>query len=45
MNAAVATVISREDVPFTFVQGTQASMRRGEMFLHLVTHGSYHRGW
>ena len=34
-----------EDVPFTFVNGTPSSMRRGEMFLHLVTHGSYHRGW
>jgi uncharacterized damage-inducible protein DinB len=34
-----------EDVPFTFVNGTHASMKRGEMFLHLVTHGSYHRGW
>jgi uncharacterized damage-inducible protein DinB len=32
-------------VPFTFVNGTHASMRRGEMFLHLVTHDSYHRGW
>jgi uncharacterized damage-inducible protein DinB len=20
-------------------------MKRGEMFLHLVTHDSYHRGW
>jgi uncharacterized damage-inducible protein DinB len=34
-----------ENVPFTFVNGSQASMRRGEIFLHLVTHGSYHRGW
>jgi uncharacterized damage-inducible protein DinB len=34
-----------EDVPFTFVNGTKAVMKRGEMFLHLVTHGSYHRGW
>jgi uncharacterized damage-inducible protein DinB len=34
-----------EDVPFTFVNGTKAAMKRGEMFLHLVTHGSYHRGW
>jgi uncharacterized damage-inducible protein DinB len=34
-----------EAVPFTFVNGTQASMKRGEMFLHLVTHGAYHRGW
>ncbi|MGH6673125.1 MAG: DinB family protein [Xanthobacteraceae bacterium] len=34
-----------DDVPFTFVNGTQASMKRGEMLLHLVTHSSYHRGW
>jgi uncharacterized damage-inducible protein DinB len=34
-----------EDVPFTFVNATRASMKRGEMFLHVVTHGSYHRGW
>jgi uncharacterized damage-inducible protein DinB len=34
-----------EAVPFTFVNGTKAAMKRGEMFLHLVTHGSYHRGW
>lgn len=34
-----------EDVPFTFVNGKKAAMKRGEMFLHLVTHASYHRGW
>lgn len=34
-----------EVVPFTFVNGAKATMRRGEMFLHLVTHDSYHRGW
>jgi uncharacterized damage-inducible protein DinB len=34
-----------EDVPMTFVNGTRASMRRGEIFLHLVTHAAYHRGW
>jgi uncharacterized damage-inducible protein DinB len=34
-----------EEVPFSFVNGTRASMRRSEMFLHVVTHGSYHRGW
>ena len=34
-----------EAVPFAFVNGTKAVMKRGEMFLHLVTHGSYHRGW
>ena len=32
-------------MPFTFVNGTKSTMKRGEMFLHLVTHGSYHRGW
>ena len=34
-----------EPVPFSFVNGAKAAMKRGEMFLHLVTHGSYHRGW
>jgi uncharacterized damage-inducible protein DinB len=34
-----------ETVSFTFVNGSKATMQRGEMFLHLVTHGSYHRGW
>jgi uncharacterized damage-inducible protein DinB len=33
-----------EDVIFTFVNGTKAAMKRAEMFLHLVTHDSYHRG-
>ena len=34
-----------EGVAFTFVNGNKATMTRGEMFLHLVTHGSYHHGW
>jgi len=34
-----------EVVPFAFVNGTRASLKRSEMFLHVVTHGSYHRGW
>jgi uncharacterized damage-inducible protein DinB len=34
-----------ETVPFTFVNGTKAAITRSEMFLHLVTHASYHRGW
>jgi uncharacterized damage-inducible protein DinB len=34
-----------EAVPFIFVNGTKAAMKRGEMFLHIVTHASYHRGW
>ena len=44
--AAAQSAASLDDeVPFSFVNGTPASMRRGEMFLHAVTHGSYHRGW
>jgi uncharacterized damage-inducible protein DinB len=34
-----------EEVRFTFVNGNKATMKRSEIFLHLVTHGSYHRGW
>lgn len=34
-----------ENVAFDFVNGNHGSMTRGEMFLHLVTHASYHRGW
>jgi uncharacterized damage-inducible protein DinB len=34
-----------EDLPFIFVNGSKGAMKRGEMFLHLVTHDSYHRGW
>ncbi|HLI22194.1 MAG TPA: DinB family protein [Stellaceae bacterium] len=34
-----------EDVPFAFVNGNKGTMKRSEIFLHLVTHGSYHRGW
>lgn len=34
-----------EAAPFAFLNGGKAAMKRGEMFLHLVTHASYHRGW
>ncbi len=34
-----------QDLDFTFVSGKPASMSRGEIFLHLVTHAAYHRGW
>jgi uncharacterized damage-inducible protein DinB len=34
-----------ERLDFTFVSGKAATMPRGSMLLHLVTHGSYHRGW
>lgn len=34
-----------EGISFTFISGKRATMTRGEMFLHLVTHAAYHRGW
>ncbi|PYI02087.1 DinB family protein [Aspergillus sclerotiicarbonarius CBS 121057] len=30
---------------FTYVNGTEAEMTRGGMFLHIVHHKTYHRGW
>ena len=33
-----------ESVPFTFTDGDEGCMSRGEMLLHVVTHGGYHRG-
>ena len=43
--AAQSEASLAEEVDFSFINSTRASMRRGEMFLHVVTHGSYHRGW
>lgn len=44
--AKVQTEMSLDEaVPFTFLNGSKATMKRGEMLLHLVTHASYHRGW
>ena len=34
-----------ERVKFKFVSGTAAEMTRGGMFLHVVNHKTYHRGW
>lgn len=34
-----------EVVPFTFIGGEKSTMTSGEMLLHVVNHGSYHRGW
>lgn len=31
--------------PFKFVSGKAAEMTRGGMFLHIVNHKTYHRGW
>ena len=34
-----------EVVRFTFISGREAQMSRGAIFMHLVTHKNYHRGW
>lgn len=34
-----------ERLPFIFVSGKSAEMTRGGMFLHIVNHKTYHRGW
>jgi uncharacterized damage-inducible protein DinB len=34
-----------ERVRFHFVSGTPGEMTRGGMFLHIVNHKTYHRGW
>ncbi|WP_397453371.1 DinB family protein [Pseudomonas sp. NA-150] len=34
-----------ESIAFTFVSGDPGVMTAGEMFLHLVIHSGYHRGW
>jgi len=34
-----------ERLDFVFVSGKQAAMTRGGMFLHIVNHKTYHRGW
>lgn len=33
-----------DEIHFTFVDGKPGSMSRGEMLLHVATHGNYHRG-
>lgn len=34
-----------ERASFSFVSGQAAEMTRGGMFLHIVNHKTYHRGW
>lgn len=34
-----------ETVAFRFTSGQPARMQRGAMFLHVVNHKTYHRGW
>lgn len=33
-----------ETLRFTFIGGGEGEMRRGEMLLHVMNHGTYHRG-
>lgn len=33
-----------ETIRFTFIGGGEGRMRRGDMLLHVVNHGTYHRG-
>ncbi|HUA79971.1 MAG TPA: DinB family protein [Dyella sp.] len=33
-----------ETIRFTFIGGGEGQMRRGDMLLHVVNHGTYHRG-
>jgi uncharacterized damage-inducible protein DinB len=32
-------------VRFRFISGATGTMTRGDMLLHVVNHGTYHRGW
>lgn len=34
-----------ETVPFQFVTGRRSQMQRGAMFLHVINHKTFHRGW
>jgi len=34
-----------EELSFAFISGERSIMSRGAMFMHLVNHASYHRGW
>jgi uncharacterized damage-inducible protein DinB len=34
-----------EELSFAFISGERSTMSRGAMFMHLVNHASYHRGW
>jgi uncharacterized damage-inducible protein DinB len=33
-----------EAIEFTFVDGSPGQMTRGEILMHVITHGNYHRG-
>lgn len=41
---ALADAARDESVEFTFIGGDSSAMTRGDIILHVVNHGSYHRG-
>lgn len=44
-SAAQSPETLAEVVNFHFIGGEASAMTRGEILLHVVNHGSYHRGW
>jgi uncharacterized damage-inducible protein DinB len=36
--------IAKENINFDFIGGGKGAMTREEMILHIVNHGTYHRG-
>ncbi|WP_144141020.1 DinB family protein [Paraburkholderia sp. BCC1884] len=34
-----------ENLGFAYVSGQRSAMSRGAMFMHVVNHATYHRGW
>ncbi len=42
---AQSAAVLDETIEFTLIGGTPGAMTRGEVLLHVVTHGSYHRGY
>ena len=43
--AAQSDAALDEVVPFKFLSGVEGKMTRADMLLHVVNHGTYHRGW
>ena len=42
--AAVSAEQLQEELPFRFTDGDAGRMSREEMLVHVITHGTYHRG-
>jgi len=41
----ISETAAREMINFNFVDGEKGAMSRAEMILHVVNHGTYHRGF